>query len=337
MKAAFYTGHRNFEIRDIPRQPPKAGEVEVRVAYNGICGTDMHAWHGAMDARIGHNRVLGHEMSGTIASVGEGVDLPIGAAVAIRPLAPCGDCPACEGGLAHICHRLKFLGLDTDGALQEYWSVPAYAVHRLPDGASLEHAALTEPVAVACHDVRRGRVAVGEDVLVIGGGPIGILIAMVARHAGAKVILSEVNPHRLNVAAALGFATLNPREVDPVAHVTAATGGKGADVVFEVSGTQAGTDLMTDVAASRGRIVMVAIHTTRPQIDMFRFFWRELELIGARVYEPEDFDAAIDLIAQGVIDAKTMITGIRALEEVATAFAELDGDARAMKTLVSLA
>lgn len=336
MKAAFYTGHKTFEIRDIPRHPPKAGEVEVRVAYNGICGTDMHAYHGAMDARIGHNRVLGHEMSGTVASVGEGVNLPVGTAVAIRPLAPCGDCPACAAGLSHICHRLKFLGLDTDGALQEYWSVPAYAVHRLPEGASLEHAALTEPVAVACHDVRRGRVAQGEDVLVIGGGPIGLLIAMVARNAGANVILSEVNPHRLGVAEALGFATMNPREVDPVAHVTAATKGKGADVVFEVSGTQAGTDLMTDVAASRGRIVMVAIHTTRPQVDMFRFFWRELELIGARVYEPEDFDAAIDLIARGVIDAKTMITGIRPLDEVSTAFAELDGDARAMKTLVQV-
>jgi len=334
MKAAFYTGHKNFEIRDIPRQPPKAGEVEVQVAFNGICGTDMHAYHGAMDARIGHNRVLGHEMSGIIATVGEGVDLPVGVAVAIRPLAPCGDCPACDAGLSHICHRLKFLGLDTDGALQEYWTVPAYAIHRLPDGASLEHAALTEPVAVACHDVRRGRVKAGEDVLVIGGGPIGILIAMVARNEGANVILSEVNPHRLSVAQEMGFVTMNPREVDPVATVTAATKGKGADVVFEVSGTQAGTDLMTDVAASRGRIVMVAIHTTRPQVDLFRFFWRELELIGARVYEAEDFDAAIDLLARGVIDAKAMITDIRPLDDVARAFAGLDGDAHAMKTLV---
>lgn len=336
MKAAFYTGQKTFEIRDIPRQPPKAGEVEVRVAFNGICGTDMHAYHGAMDARIGHNRVLGHEMSGTIASVGDGVDLPVGAAVAIRPLAPCGDCPACDAGLSHICHRLKFLGLDTDGALQEFWTVPAYAIHRLPEGASLEHAALTEPVAVACHDVRRGRVRAGEDVLVIGGGPIGLLIAMVAREAGAKVILSEVNPHRLGVAQALGFATLNPRDTDPVAHVTEATGGKGADVVFEVSGTQAGTDLMTDVAASRGRIVMVAIHTTRPQVDLFRFFWRELELIGARVYEAEDFDAAIDLLARGVIDAKTMITGVHPLDDVGAAFAELDSDGHAMKTLVQV-
>ncbi len=94
---------------------------------------------------------------------------------------------------------------------------------------------------------------------------------------------------------------------------------------------------MTDAAASRGRIVMVAIHTTRPQVDMFRFFWRELELIGARVYEPEDFDAAIDLIARGVIDAETMITGVKPLEDVAAAFAGLDGDARAMKTLVRVA
>lgn len=335
MKAVFYTGHKSFELRDIARPDPAPGEVEVEVAFNGICGTDLHAYHGAMDARIGHNRILGHEMSGRVARLGDGVTgVAIGQAVVIRPLKPCGDCPACAAGLSHICHRLKFLGLDTDGAMQEYWSVPAYAVHALPEGIALDHAALAEPVAVAAHDVRRARVAPGDYALVIGGGPIGLLIAMVARHAGANVTLSEVNPLRIAIAQEMGFTVVNPREVNVVDQVMAATATRGADVVFEVSGTTAGVELMTDVAASRGRICMVAIHTTRPPVDLFRFFWRELELIGARVYEPEDFDQAIRLIAEGVIDAGRMITDVRHLDHVGAAFADLDGNAQAMKSLI---
>lgn len=335
MKAAFYTGHKTFELRDIARPDPGMGEVEVQVAYNGICGTDLHAYHGAMDARIGHNRILGHEMSGRVARLGADVQgLSVGQPVVIRPLKPCGDCPACADGLAHICHKLKFLGLDTDGALQEFWSVPAFAVHPLPEGIALDHAALAEPVAVACHDVRRSRLTSGEFALVIGGGPIGLLIAMVARNTGARVMISEVNPLRLAIARDLGFDVVNPREADVIETVMTATATKGADVVFEVSGTTAGVDLMTDVAASRGRICMVAIHTTRPQVDLFRFFWRELELIGARVYEPEDFDQAIDLIATGVIDAGQMITDVRGLDQVGAAFGDLDGNAQAMKSLI---
>lgn len=337
MKAAFYTGDKTFELREIPRLDPAPGEVEVEVAYNGICGTDLHAYHGAMDARIGHNRILGHEMSGRVARLGTGVEgLGIGQAVVIRPLKPCGDCPACHDGLSHICHRLKFIGLDTDGALQDYWSVPAYAVHALPDGIALDHAALAEPVAVAAHDVRRSRLARGEFALVIGGGPIGLLIAMVARHAGARVMISEVNPLRIGIAEEMGFEVVNPRDSSVTEAVMAATGTKGADVVFEVSGTIPGVELMTDVAAARGRICMVAIHTTRPQVDLFRFFWRELELIGARVYEPEDFELAIELIAAGVIDAGRMITDVRSLDEVGAAFADLDGNARAMKSLIRI-
>lgn len=337
MKAAFYTGHRTFEIRDITRPDPAQDEVEIQIAYNGICGTDLHAYHGSMDARIGHNRVLGHEMSGRVARLGADVKgLKVGQPVVIRPLKPCNHCPACADGLSHICHNLKFLGLDTDGALQEFWCVPAYAVHELPEGIALDHAALAEPVAVAAHDVRRARVEAGEFVLVIGGGPIGLLIAMVARHTGANVLISEVNPMRLAIAQELGFAVVNPREANVTETVMAATGKKGADVVFEVSGTTAGVDLMTDVAASRGRICMVAIHTTKPQVDLFRFFWRELEMVGARVYEPQDFEHAIQLIATGVIDAERMITDVREIDQVAAAFADLDGNAQAMKSLIKV-
>jgi 2-desacetyl-2-hydroxyethyl bacteriochlorophyllide A dehydrogenase len=254
--------------------------------------------------------------------------------VVIRPLAACGACPACQRGHSHICQNLKFLGIDTDGAFQQAWTVPAHTIHKIPAELSLEHAALIEPVAVACHDVRRARLVAGEDALVIGGGPIGMLIAMVASHVGAKVTLSEVNAHRLKVAQSLGFATLNPQEVNVAEKIYAQTADKGADVIFEVSGTQAGVDTMTEAAATRCRIVMVAIHGTKPTVDLFKFFWREIELFGARVYEAEDYEQAIKMVASGAIDCKSMITDIRPLEKITGAFQALSGNAQVMKSLI---
>ena len=335
ISAAFYRGDRQFTVETTQASPPAPGEVAVRIAYCGICGTDMHVFHGNMDARVGFERVIGHEMSGTIAAVGDGVGgMAVGQKVVVRPLDHCGDCPACHAGHEHICHNLKFLGLDTDGAMQEIWNVPAHTIHMLPDDIRMDHAALIEPVAVACHDVRLSRLQAGEDALGIGGGPIGVLVAMVARDAGARVMISEVNPHRLAIAGKLGFDTINPMETDLAAAIDERTGGKGAEVVFEVSGTQPGVDAMTTCAATRGRIVMVAIHAQKPEVDMFRFFWRELELVGVRVYEKEDYEKAIAIIAGGGVDADTVITDVSPLSEIQSAFESLDSSPTALKSLI---
>ncbi|WP_204115311.1 zinc-dependent alcohol dehydrogenase [Shimia biformata] len=335
--AAFYRGDKSFAVEATAPKQPGPGEVAVRIAYCGICGTDMHVYHGNMDARVGLNRIIGHEMSGTVAACGEGVSgFEVGQKVVVRPLDHCGDCPACNAGHQHICHKLKFLGLDTDGAMQEIWTVPAHTLHLLPDELRLDHAALIEPVAVACHDVRLSGLQPGEDVVVIGGGPIGILVAMVARDAGGKVVISEVNPHRLAIAQKLGFDTVNPAEQDLKAQINTRTADKGADVVFEVSGTQPGVDAMTAVAATRARIVMVAIHATKPQIDLFQFFWRELKLIGARVYEGEDYEKAIAIITSGGVDAETVITDVSPLSDIQAAFEALDRSPTAMKSLIKV-
>ncbi|MDE0534235.1 MAG: alcohol dehydrogenase catalytic domain-containing protein [Albidovulum sp.] len=337
VSAAFYRGGRLLEVERKPTVPPKEREVAVRVAFCGICGTDMHVFHGNMDARVGFNRIIGHEMSGVVEATGGGsCDFTLGQKVVVRPLDHCGSCPACRAGHEHICHNLKFLGLDTDGALQEVWNVPAHTLHELPADLRLDHAALIEPVAVACHDVRLSSLRVGENVVVIGGGPIGILVAVVARDAGGSVVVSEVNPNRLAVARALGFDAVNPAETDLATEIQERTGGEGADVVFEVSGTQSGVDAMTSVAATRGRIVMVAIHAKKPRIDLFQFFWRELRLLGARVYEPEDYGKAIEIIARGGEVADTLITDVVPLADVQSAFEALDSEPTAMKCLIKV-
>jgi len=334
--AAFYRGGRRFAVEPVPTSEPGPGEVAVDVAFVGICGTDMHVYHGNMDARVGHNRIIGHEMSGRVAAVGDDVaDFAPGDAVVVRPLHPCGTCPACLAGNSHICHSLKFLGLDTDGAMQGRWVVPAFTLHRLPDGVALDVAALVEPLSVAVHDVRRAALQPGEVALVIGGGPIGMLIAMVAQAVGARVILSEINESRLAMAAEMGFEGLNPKAVNVAETVLDQTGGAGADVVFEVSGTQPGVDLMTDAVRARGRIVMVAIHAKKAQVDLFRFFWREITMHGARVYESQDYDRAIQMIAEGLPVAR-LITDRHPLAQVQTAFEALDGNPTAMKTLIEI-
>jgi len=261
--------------------------------------------------------VLGHEVSGTVSAIGSGVNKVVpGDNVVIRPLAPCGDCPACDAGHNHICHNLRFLGIDTDGGFAEKWTVPDYTLHKLPANVSLRDAALVEPLAVACHDVARGQLKAGEDALVIGGGPIGLLVAMAARAAGANVTVSEVNTTRLKIIESLGFTTINPVTDNLKDAINRATNNKGADVVFEVSGSQAGVDACTETAAVRGRIVMVAIHPEAPKIDLFQFFWRELELFGARVYQSENYDQAIEMLANGEVATDTMITHVAPLTEI---------------------
>ncbi|WP_299366972.1 alcohol dehydrogenase catalytic domain-containing protein [uncultured Tateyamaria sp.] len=335
--AAVYRGDKQFSIEQVDVPAPGPGQVQIDVAYCGICGTDLHIYLGHMDARVGFERTIGHEMSGVISAVGAGVDgLAPGQHIVVRPLDHCGDCPACNAGHEHICHSLKFIGIDTDGAFQQKWNVPAHTIHVLPDDLDLSHAALIEPLAVAVHDVDRGNVQPGEDVLVIGGGPIGMLVAMAAREAGANVTVSEINENRLAFAQKVGFATMNPKDTDVAKAIHEDTGGKGADVVFEVSGSQPGVDLMTAAAATRGRIVMVAIHATKPQIDMFQFFWRELELIGARVYRPEDYDKAMALLAKGVVDCDAFITDIQGLSDIEAAFKSLTENPNAMKSMIRI-
>ena len=182
IQAAFYTGHKTFTLEPKEAPAPASGEVQIDVAYVGICGTDMHVFHGNMDARVGNHRVIGHEMSGTVAALGEGVGgFAPGDRVVVRPLAHCGECPACQAGHTHICHKLKFLGLDTDGALQEKWNVPAYTLHKLPPDMSLETAAMIEPLAVAVHDIRRAQ-QVGSVHAIIGAAELRpYLVGAVAR------------------------------------------------------------------------------------------------------------------------------------------------------------
>jgi len=334
--AAFLNADKSIDLKPAEAPDLNPGQARINVAYCGVCGTDLHIYRGHMDQRVKFPQVIGHEMSGTVAEVASDVTtVTAGDPVVVRPLDPCGQCGACSSGNSHICYKLNFIGIDSAGAFQHSFVVPAHTLHKLPAGLDLRLAALIEPLAVACHDNRLGRVAPSENVVVLGGGPIGLLNAMVAQTKGArKIIVSEVNESRLKLAEELGFLTMNPIKDDVVKFVEAETDGKGADVVFEVSGAKSAIASMTDLAAARGRIVIVAIVPEPAPVNLFKVFWRELQLIGTRVYEPQDYEEAIQLVDSGKLQLDKLITAEMPLPKLADAFKSLDENPDHVKILI---
>ena len=207
-------------------------------------------------------------------------------------------------------------------------------MHKLKENTDLKLAALIEPLSVATHDVRLSGLVAGETAVVLGGGPIGLLVAMVAKEVGANVIISEVNEARIAKAKSLGFDAVNPINVDLVQYVSEKTTGRLADVVFEVAGVQPALDVMTEVAGIRGRILMVAIHGQKKEVDLFKFFWKELKLIGARVYEKEDYEKSINLITGNELPFDEMITDVQPLSNIQKVFENIDQNPDGMKVLM---
>ncbi len=335
MKGAFYQGNKRFGVGDSPPRPPRADEVRLDIAYSGVCGTDVHIYMGHMDHRVKIPQVIGHEMSGTVAEVGENVTgFKVGDKAIVRPLVACGSCPACQAGHYNVCHHINVLGVDTPGCFQGSWTVLAETLHHLPDDIDLQLAAVIEPAAVAAHVIRAGQVAEKESAVVIGAGPIGMLVALEAKLKGANVLVSEINPFRIELAQEFGLEVVNPKETDLPAHVADKTGGAGADVVFEVTGLAPGAEMMTKLARTRGLIVIVGIFAEPAPVDLGRVFLRELRVRGVRLYEPEDFETAIPMVASRVVPFDRLISDVRPLERVQETFEEIERGANFMKALL---
>ena len=333
--AVRYTAARTLTTGVADAVPPGPGEVELAPAFVGICGTDLHIFHGDMDARVKAPAVIGHEMSGRVVRVGPGVEgFAPGDPVTVMPLRADGTCPACRRGHQHVCQNLDFIGIDSPGAMQQAWTVPADTLIPLPETLALEHAALVEPTAVAVHDVARAEVQEGERVVVVGGGPVGVLIALVATATGAEVRVVELSAHRRALAQKLGLTVWDPAADDISKLIQDWTDDAGADVAFEVSGAEAGVQSAVDALGVRGRLCLVAIHPKPRQVNLHRFFWRELTLIGARLYQRTDFQTAVRLIADHVIPAEQLISRVVPLSETPAAFEALEAGGNVMKILI---
>ncbi len=291
MRAAVLTEWEKIVIQDVDTPEISGNECLIKVKYAGICGSDLHIFgghHPTAKAPV----ILGHEFVGIIERIDTGKypHLKKGDRVVVEPLISCGSCEACRAGHHHVCRSLKLLGIHRNGGFAEYISVPAEKVISISDSISDEIAALTEPFAVGFHVNARAGVKNGDNVLVIGGGPIGLIVGIVASISGAaKVIFAEVKQERIDQIRSFGFGVIDSRKEDVISEVGSNTGGEGFDVVFEVSGSQQGLGLAVQACKIRGTIVPVGFPAKVPEFDIIKVIFKELRVVGSRVYTLEDF------------------------------------------------
>ncbi len=335
MRAAFYQGARTFTTGTVATPTPAPGQALLRVKRVGICGTDLHIFQGHLDHRVPKGGIIGHEIFGEVTEAPAGSGFNPGDRVVVEPLSFCQRCRACRMGASYLCYSLKVFGVDLPGGMQETWAVDAARLIKVPDSLGDDQAALIEPLAVATHDVRRAAVKRDDTVLVFGGGPIGTLIALVSRHRGARVVVVEVNRHRLEMLKGLGLETVGP-DRDPVKFANEWTGGIGVDVAFEVTGHPAAVRAMTDVVRVWGTLSIVAIHAEPVPVHLYQMFARELVMHGARLYAREDWEEAIRLAAGGVVPLAPLVSRKIPLEALQQGMEQALGGGPVMKVLVDL-
>jgi (R,R)-butanediol dehydrogenase/meso-butanediol dehydrogenase/diacetyl reductase len=312
MKAVVWHGRRDVRYGDVPDAPdPGPGEVRVRVAWCGICGSDLHEYlHGPFVIPTRPHPttgrcapvVLGHEISGVVESVGVGVGgIDVGRPVALNALIPCGDCDMCRAGRPVLCRILAHLGQSADGGLAEAVTVPADMVVTAEADVPLDLLALAEPLAVAWRCVRRAGLRRGDRLLVLGAGPIGLAVAQVARLVhDCRVTVADVADARLRMARGTGLDTLDPTGDRPSAewsHVVDCTGSPQA----------LGTAL--DLLAPGGTVLLAGLPPRPSELDVARLVLREATVgtaLGHTV--PEDLTPAVRLLEQGLISADTLVT-----------------------------
>lgn len=337
MKTIVYESEKNLVIKEEEIPELEDGEALIRVSYVGICGTDMLVYSGGLE-RVNPPVVLGHEFSGTVEKVqGDSSSFNVGDRVTAEPLITCQTCEACRSGYYNVCTQFKLIGVDTDGAMAEFVKVPIKKLFHLKQTTSMKDAAFVEPLAVGVHMVNRTELQQGQTALVIGGGPIGLVTASVAKIKGANVYISEINPYRIKKAQELGFSTIDPTTVHLEEEIKSVTEGEGAHVTFEVTGTQAGVQAMINNTRVRGTAVVAGLPKESPVTDLYQVVAKELQIIGSRVYTKEDYDVALDLIENGDFNPKLITSKIVPFDQAITeGFESIEEGEPVIKILIDL-
>ncbi|MFE1030213.1 zinc-binding dehydrogenase [Streptomyces sp. NPDC058818] len=312
----------DITVEHVPAPTADEGELLVRTAVVGVCGSDTHAAQG-------HHPFMplpyhpGHEAVGVVAAVGPGADgFAPGDRIIVEPNLSCGQCPQCRSGRYNICEELKVFGCQTPGAMTDLFTIPADRVHRIPEGMTDIEAALVEPLATPVHAVAKAGDLTGRTVVVLGAGPIGLLVLAAARHAGAaKIALTDLLPGKRERALRLGAdAALAADAPDLTEQARAALGGP-VDMVFDCVAREQSMAQATDLVTKGGRITVVGVGaagTTPIRLDLIQD--REISVEGTLMYTAEDYRTAIALIASGAVDTDEIVTGTFPLEEAAKAF-----------------
>jgi 2-desacetyl-2-hydroxyethyl bacteriochlorophyllide A dehydrogenase len=331
MRALVYLGPRRMELQKAPDPTPRAGEVIIATLASAVCGSDLHGFREASPRRI-PPLVMGHETVGVIDAVGEGVaETRVGERVVLKPILACGECARCREGRSNVCVRGRLVGRDLPGGFADRFAVPASAAVVVPDSVGNERATLVEPVANAVHVTERST-APRDVVVVIGAGPIGVLMAALAARRGAGAVLAiDPLPARRSIAERNGARGATPDDAETA--VTDLTGGDGADVVIDAVGIPATWGTALRLARSGGRVEAVGLGAPRGEIDFFAVAGKELTIAGSFGWTEPDFATALDLVTGGAIDTDGWFSTF-ALREGQRAFEELVDHAAHFKALL---
>jgi (R,R)-butanediol dehydrogenase / meso-butanediol dehydrogenase / diacetyl reductase len=347
MRAARYHGVQDIRIEDIPEPTPGEGQVLVKVAHNGICGSDLHEYFSAPTfiptephplTGVSVPVVLGHEFCGTVADTGAGVDRGlVGQNVAVRPNYACGECASCRRGLQNICSKLAFHGLSgPGGGLSEMTVLSADMVHPLPPSVPLPLGALVEPMAVGHHAVRRVELAPDDLAVIVGAGPIGIGLWFALKAAGHEnILVSETSAERQRAIRALGAEhVVDPRSTSLGDTAAELSNEAGATAVFDAAGVGAAIGDSVPICGPRGTIVVVGIHEQPFAFNPTSLLLHEVGVIGSLIYSPQDYDETIANMVDGRYATDGWIDHIP-LDDLLDGFDDLRAG-RKMKILVDL-
>ena len=337
MKAVAIKGVRQFEIKDIPEPKSDGKKVIIEVSKTGICGSDIHYWVNGEPKGL----VMGHEFAGVVVDPGDRLDLVKGDRVTALPISPCGECEACRNGDVQFCpktwNEAVGLSIDNPGGLTSKIAIRSDMVIKVPDNVTDEEVAMVEPLAVGLHAAHLGRIAVGDDVLVIGAGIIGLASAEFAKKEGASyVAITETNKARGEKAVDLGVADeyYDATDKDLVEKLMAKTNG-GFDVVIECVGNGAAVNSAISMVKPGGIVVLVGVATDAVPTYTVMAVMKELVVQGAIAYTYNEFKSCIDLISRKRVDVLKFVDDIVPLERVQEAYERLtSGTDAAVKILV---
>jgi len=339
MKQAIMVAPGQIDIHETAAPTPGSGEVLLRIQRIGVCGSDIHVYHGKHPL-TSYPVVQGHEFSAVLEALGPGVKgLTVGSKVTSMPQIVCGECGPCRRGDYHICDDLKVQGFQAPGCAQELWVTSADKVVPLPETFTFEQGALVEPSAVAVHATARAGQLDGRRVAVLGAGPIGNLVAQTARSAGAQVLITDLSDYRLDIARQCGLEATSNAKTETLAQASQRVFGQnGFAVAFECVGVEATITAAVDSIQKGGTIIVVGVFGDQPRLNLALLQDRELNLRGTLMYQRKDYQRAVELIASGGIITEPLVSKHFPLDDYLEAYHYIDkyGD-KSMKVIIDVA
>ena len=300
-----------IEHREIPEPGQlKDNEVLLRIKRIGVCGSDIHVFHGKHPATP-YPVVQGHEYSAIVEATGKNVTkVKPGMRATARPQLVCGECGPCKRGQYNACQKLKVQGFQAPGVAQDLFVVPEERIVVFPDSMTLEQGAMIEPAAVGAHSTNRVPVLKGKNVVVAGAGTIGNLVSQFAKARGAaKVLITDISDYRLDIARQCGIdATLNVKTTSFEEGTKSFFGSEGFQIGFEAAGVQSSLDVLMQFVEKGGAVVILGVYSQNPVVNMFYLGEHELNVFGSMMYRLEDYEAAVEMISSGKIITKPLLT-----------------------------